>query len=321
MTTRRLIASLGASAAALGLATFYAVRAFPLAAQGQAPTSDAPVQIVKGAEHLLHGDLPEYPARAAKAGVEGDVVLDLDLDERGEVSDARVSSGPEALRRAALESVLGWHYASPAMSSTSTQAILRFRASALKEALKEKERLLAHKIEFVNMESRAKVPESHFVEGKPVEIVPDSSMWEHKFVVARQLEEKKNLEHRMVELKSALASPDLPADKKAEFEAKLRDTSVMLTKAAKENEFELIEIVPEKAVRLDGTQRLTRIEVERLSPATAREVLAHSGVQIGDQLTEQTFKRIVDAASSIDEHLSVRLSAGKAGATVVLIAR
>ena len=51
----------------------------------------------------------------------------MTLNERGEVSDARVLSGPEELRRATLESVLGWHYSPAALASTTTYATVRFR--------------------------------------------------------------------------------------------------------------------------------------------------------------------------------------------------
>ncbi len=134
MTTRRLIASLTASTAALALATTVAVRSFPLEAQGQnvpAPHSTGePIQIVKGGEHLLHASIAEYPRRAIEQRVQGDVVLDLVTDERGEVSDARVISGPDELRRAALESVLQWHYSPEALRSTTLQTTLRFNLPA-----------------------------------------------------------------------------------------------------------------------------------------------------------------------------------------------
>ena len=106
MSTRRLILSLAASAAALALAAGVTVRIFPLQARGQ-ESSGAPVQIVAGADHLLHSNLPEYPRRAIERRVEGDVLLEITVDDRGQVSDARVLSGPDELRRAALESVPG----------------------------------------------------------------------------------------------------------------------------------------------------------------------------------------------------------------------
>ena len=131
MTTRRLILAMGASAGALVLAAALVVRSFPLEAQGQPQTSSGkPVEIVKGGEHLLHGELPEYPKRAIEQKVEGDVTLDLAVDDHGEVSDARVLNGPDELRKAALESVLSWHFAPSSIRSASTQTTLRFHLGA-----------------------------------------------------------------------------------------------------------------------------------------------------------------------------------------------
>ena len=85
---------------------------------------------VQGGEHLLHGERPEYPRRAIEQKVEGDVQVEMTLNERGEVSDARVLSGPEELRKATLESVLQWHYSPGALASTVTQATLRFHSTS-----------------------------------------------------------------------------------------------------------------------------------------------------------------------------------------------
>ena len=82
MSTRRLIASFTVSAAALAIAATFAVRSFPLEAQGKAPADNGePIQLVRGGENLLHGELPEYPGKAIKNKVEGDVVVEMTLDE------------------------------------------------------------------------------------------------------------------------------------------------------------------------------------------------------------------------------------------------
>ena len=147
MTTRRLVLAMGASAGVLALASVMAVRSFPLEAQGRPQlASTKPVDIVKGGEHLLHGELPEYPHRAIEQRVEGDVTLDIAVDDKGEVSDARVLNGPDELRKAALESVLGWHYAPTAIRSASTQATLRFNLSAALSAANAEFRGVAFKI-------------------------------------------------------------------------------------------------------------------------------------------------------------------------------
>lgn len=131
MTVRRVIASVTVSAAVLAGAAVLAVRSFPLEAHGQLEPAgqqdSAPVQVISGQEHLLHAALPEYPPRAIENRIEGVVLLTLTLDDRGEVSDARVVSGPDELRRAALESVLQWHYSPESVRSTSMDVALQFR--------------------------------------------------------------------------------------------------------------------------------------------------------------------------------------------------
>jgi TonB family protein len=141
MTTRQLIASLSASAAALVLAATAAVYAFPLEAAPQLTSSRPgaePVEIVKGGEDLLHGSVPKYPRRAIEQRIEGEVVLEVTLDERGEVSDARVLSGADELRKAAIAAVLDWHFSPARRQSTTFTVSLRFRPPA-KEELAEPE--------------------------------------------------------------------------------------------------------------------------------------------------------------------------------------
>ncbi|MGA2588400.1 MAG: energy transducer TonB [Bryobacteraceae bacterium] len=83
---------------------------------------------------LLHRSSVEYPHEAIASGIEGVVVVELDLDKAGEVADARVVSGPEELRRAALRAVLDWHYLPEATSHSKVQAAITFR---LDEAIKQ----------------------------------------------------------------------------------------------------------------------------------------------------------------------------------------
>ncbi len=64
---------------------------------------------LKGAT-VMHREPVEYPAGAAEKGIIGTVVVEATLGAAGEVTDARVLSGPSELRKAALESVLHWHF-------------------------------------------------------------------------------------------------------------------------------------------------------------------------------------------------------------------
>ena len=80
------------------------VRALPLEAAPQ--VKDAPGVSVEQAEsNLLHRAAVDYPAEARAKGIQGTVTLEVDIDQNGAVTDARVLNGPQELRRAALESL------------------------------------------------------------------------------------------------------------------------------------------------------------------------------------------------------------------------
>ena len=67
---------------------------------------------------VLHRAAVNYPPAALARGIEGTVSVEVKLDASGNVSDARVLSGPDELRKAALESVLQWHFTHDAAGST-----------------------------------------------------------------------------------------------------------------------------------------------------------------------------------------------------------
>ena len=73
-------------------------------------------QIIQGDANLLHRTPIRYPAEALRNKVQGIVVIEASLNERGIVTDAHVISGPDQLRKAALLSILDWHYAPGTLS-------------------------------------------------------------------------------------------------------------------------------------------------------------------------------------------------------------
>ena len=72
------------------------------------------------------GTLLHRPQLSNPTDVRGTVVLDLTLDKNGEVSDVRVVSGPEELRRPALLNVLRWHYATSPAPPVSPRVTIQF---------------------------------------------------------------------------------------------------------------------------------------------------------------------------------------------------
>jgi TonB family protein len=88
------------------------VAAPPRGATPLVPTADSPVRPGSGfqAPKVVRSTAPVYPTIARQQGLEGVVVLDASIDEIGNVTDARVVSGPIMLRQAALEAVRQWKY-------------------------------------------------------------------------------------------------------------------------------------------------------------------------------------------------------------------
>jgi TonB family protein len=280
MSTRRLILSLAASAAALALAAAVTVRIFPLQARGQ-ESSGAPVQIVAGADHLLHSTLPEYPRRAIERRVEGDVLLEITVDDRGQVSDARVLSGPEELRRATLESVLAWHYAPAAVRAGLTQATIRFHLPA---------------------------PNTQY-EGRAYAVELSEKGKEEQSPAQRH-------ERVMMEIEKALQDPNITNEQKDELKKKYAEAKEHL-EGVRTNR---VELRTERS-HFDGTPVLTQIRSERVSAEAMSDLTARLGVHIGDPITEETAKRISQTVSRIDEHLRVSFGGdGKGGLTLTIVA-
>jgi len=91
--------------------------AFCLSAQ--APVTDARgVTVDLGGAPYLHRSPVVYPREALQKGVEGTVVAQVKIGPTGEVTDASIVSGPDALRRTVLQSVLNWHFSKEVAGAT-----------------------------------------------------------------------------------------------------------------------------------------------------------------------------------------------------------
>lgn len=109
MSRRRLIGSIAVCFTVLLAAGWLITGSLPLKAAPQV-VADSPGITVTGADRIIHRSPVRYPAEALAARIEGTVVVDAQLNQDGTVADAVVTSGPMELRRAALESVLSWHF-------------------------------------------------------------------------------------------------------------------------------------------------------------------------------------------------------------------
>lgn len=60
--------------------------------------------------NLLEKTVPEYPAIARVAGIQGTVVLQATIARTGAIQNLRVISGPAMLQQAAMDAVRSWRY-------------------------------------------------------------------------------------------------------------------------------------------------------------------------------------------------------------------
>jgi TonB family protein len=129
MSKTRLVSAWTGSVCILAAAAWFVTNTFPLAAAPQV-INDAPgVTVNIGGGALLHRAPVAYPEAARTKGVQGAVVLELTFDAKGNVADARAVSGPEELRRPALESALQWHFSGETAGSK-RQVTISFTAPA-----------------------------------------------------------------------------------------------------------------------------------------------------------------------------------------------
>ena len=78
------------------------------------------------APKLEHAVPPEYPPLAKMARIQGDVVLEVTIDEEGKVTNLEVVSGHPLLVKAALDAVHQWRYAKPAVAPMHFEVTVHF---------------------------------------------------------------------------------------------------------------------------------------------------------------------------------------------------
>jgi TonB family protein len=118
MSKTRRISALAAGLGFLAAACWFITVTLPLTAAPQTVADAAGVTVDLGGGAVLHRAGIQYPEAALKAHVQGVVSVEATLDSSGNVVDAHVVSGPQELRRAALQSILQWHFAMDSGTAT-----------------------------------------------------------------------------------------------------------------------------------------------------------------------------------------------------------
>ncbi|HEY2842428.1 MAG TPA: M56 family metallopeptidase, partial [Bryobacteraceae bacterium] len=128
MSASRLSAEVAGAASFAVLGLCAALWFFPMRSSAQVAPDDSGITVDAGAA-LAHRAPVRYPQGSV---ARGDMLVEISLNAKGEVADAHVLSGPEELRKAALSSVLEWHYLADTAPPALVHATIHFgpRAAA-----------------------------------------------------------------------------------------------------------------------------------------------------------------------------------------------
>ncbi|MCU1328864.1 MAG: TonB family protein [Bryobacterales bacterium] len=127
MSRTRYISTVFAATTALAAVCWLITNTVPLNAAPQLEVDAPGITVDTAGAALLH----RTPVAGPGVNISGTVVMQLKVDQRGNVIDASVLSGPEELRKAVLQSVLNWHFAPGAGSLR--QVSVTFRGSAIEQ--------------------------------------------------------------------------------------------------------------------------------------------------------------------------------------------
>src|SRR5215510_2053189 len=73
---------------------------------------------------------PDYPEEAERAGVEGNVVLEVTIEKNGEVSLTKVIRGDKLLQQAAVDAVKQWRFTNDENAPVTIQLTIAFALNA-----------------------------------------------------------------------------------------------------------------------------------------------------------------------------------------------
>src|SRR5262249_47251194 len=129
MSTSRLFVSYVLTGIGLILACTAALTSFPISGRAQnqeaRPVDGDGVTVDPGGT-ILHRPALFYPWDAAQHQLDGTVTAEFIVNDKGEVIDAHILSGPDEFRRTVLESVLQWHYGAEGTRTRRVQARIDF---------------------------------------------------------------------------------------------------------------------------------------------------------------------------------------------------
>ena len=247
-----------------------------------AAAPDSPgVRVDMGGSSVLHRTAVGYPEALARQGIQGTVRLEVTLDKNGVVSDARVLSGPEELRKTALQSALNWHFTRDAARSTRQISIV-FEPPPVES---QTEAEIARK--------RAQLEEvSRLLEEQA------------KMRAATQRSElnltgRQQLERQLAEVRKRLEQDSQDGNRGSVEELNIKLKTLQARFAASR---------PEGRQLSAAGRTLKSIDVDGLPEPVRADFLSRLPVREGDTLSRDSLEAISQAARDFDEHFRIRIT-------------
>jgi TonB family protein len=256
---------------------------------------------------LLHRPELEYPEELREKGVRGTVSVEAILDNTGEVIDARVLSGPNELRKAALASVLNWHFAPgsgntkivqigfqpPAapsgesgsavaifVSGTNSREFHAFTRPEGKVSTLDEETLRVEKL-------KSELDETHY--GVALAHEKLASVEAHRLDTLKRefAETQAHLELAHKQLADEYAPEYHEKPLRVEAASKLRH---------------------EEVPRLDVRRKLAGIQIEGLSEEARKDLLSRLPFREGDTLSQESAEAAAKIVKDFDQHLELSMA-------------
>jgi TonB family protein len=138
MTRLRLTVSLAVICAILAVTGRLAVNSAPLyshsslgdgsalskkAAPDKPPRHSKRMRIESGPLDIVHQVNPAYPPEAKSNGIKGKVITEIEVDERGQVMEATIIKGQDALNEAVLNAVRQWRFSPYQLDGTAVPVV------------------------------------------------------------------------------------------------------------------------------------------------------------------------------------------------------
>jgi TonB family protein len=264
--------------------------------RAQAPDVQG-VHVDLGSSAVIHRAPVQYPAAAQIGNVKGTVSVEVRLDEKGNVSDAHVLSGPEELRKPVLQSVLGWHFTPDAAGATRVINVEFSPSPDKAQPTAPQEKPLAVAV-FRNGPPPGRAAQleqtSQFLWGQ-VDQAKASLAEAHTFGLSGD-----DLKAREAKLQAALAM--LAASEARVREAEAAQELTLDTRPTRQGL-----VLPPFFARDFAGRTLQSIRLTGIGMST-EDFLAQTQlpISVGDTLTESSIESTIEAVRKFDEHLSER---------------